>query len=454
MSYNWTRDQKLIIVGFVITCIVTIPPIFVQLATPELRRCLKLDIGNCPWFLSPASSQNSPEPSDLNPKKPSSPKTSTISWENPLKICEKTWDTQVPRGVVSQVSFDGYSLAYVDKVGVNVINLSTCQLRSTIPLERKVIAVALSSNGKLLTVTDNASRDIAIYDVDSNEKIKSIGGHKDLVFALTFSPDDRYLASMSKDKTVKLWNVQTGDAFLTSQHGFDYDYGTAIINFSSNSEYLVIPADGYYGSKSFLNTKTGVPLCSSNSRKYEFCNYGLSRGGLITDSNNNFFVTAFVDNSVKMWNINDGKEVRKFGGWFSGGHWHNPESMSLSDNRKILATGGSARDSNIKLWQVDTGKLIDTLVVENEISDVSKVSFTSEDRILFCIYRDRDKDQDKVRFWDLSNKKVIKTISLDRKDSHWISSFFSKDSKLLVFINHSSSSNSSEFSKLVVYKPS
>src|ERR1700676_2845519 len=35
-------------------------------------------------------------------------------------------------------------------------------------------------------------------------------GHSDKIFAVAWSPDGRYLASGSRDKTVRIWNVATG----------------------------------------------------------------------------------------------------------------------------------------------------------------------------------------------------------------------------------------------------
>ncbi|MEP0746887.1 MULTISPECIES: hypothetical protein [unclassified Coleofasciculus] len=40
-------------------------------------------------------------------------------------------------------------------------------------------------------------------------------GHASQVWALAFSPDGRTLASGSDDRTIKLWDVHTGQALRT-----------------------------------------------------------------------------------------------------------------------------------------------------------------------------------------------------------------------------------------------
>ena len=58
-----------------------------------------------------------------------------------------------------------------------------------------------------------------VYDVDSGLEILSLGGHKDLIQSLRFSPDGRRLAAGSY-QVVTLWNVPTGGLKATfTGHG-------------------------------------------------------------------------------------------------------------------------------------------------------------------------------------------------------------------------------------------
>src|SRR5436309_15637408 len=46
-------------------------------------------------------------------------------------------------------------------------------------------------------------------------------GHSDKVFAVAWSPDGRYIASGSKDKTVQVWDVATGKTLLTYRDHYE-----------------------------------------------------------------------------------------------------------------------------------------------------------------------------------------------------------------------------------------
>jgi hypothetical protein len=56
---------------------------------------------------------------------------------------------------------------------------------------------------------------LRIWDAETGEDLHALTGHKDTVISVTFSPDGKRIVSESKDKTLKLWDAETGKTLYT-----------------------------------------------------------------------------------------------------------------------------------------------------------------------------------------------------------------------------------------------
>jgi len=102
----------------------------------------------------------------------------------------------------------------------------------------EVHELAFSSSGHLLA-SASTDRTVGVWDVQTGRRVAESLRHDDLVDAVVFSPDGRLLASGSYDKTVKLWSTATWDTIQTLWQGERVAY----VSFSRDGAALLSISD-------------------------------------------------------------------------------------------------------------------------------------------------------------------------------------------------------------------
>jgi WD40 repeat protein len=98
-----------------------------------------------------------------------------------------------------------------------------------------VTALVISHDNKKI-ISASKDKTIKIWNLETGELVHTLKGHKDSIQTLAFSPDGQIIASGSADKTIKLWHLESGDLLGTfSGHG---NTVTAVV-FSSCGSILV-----------------------------------------------------------------------------------------------------------------------------------------------------------------------------------------------------------------------
>ncbi|MCU7244286.1 MAG: WD40 repeat domain-containing protein [Microcystis aeruginosa WS75] len=197
-----------------------------------------------------------------------------------------------------------------------------------------VYSVNFSPDGKTL-VSGSDDKTIKLWDVETGQEIRTLKGHDDSVTSVNFSPDGKTLVSGSWDNTIKLWDVETGQEIRTLK---GHDFYVRSVNFSPDGKTLV---------------------------------------------------SGSADNTIKLWNVETGQEIRTL-----KGHYALVNSVNFSPDGKTLVSGSA--DKTIKLWDVETGQEIRTL--KGHDSFVTSVNFSPDGKTLVSGSWDKT-----IKLWNGSN---------------------------------------------------
>jgi WD40 repeat protein len=167
-----------------------------------------------------------------------------------------------------------------------------------------------SSHDSTWLASASDDKTIKIWDANSGECLKILEGHRHSVNSVVFSHDSALLASASRDKTVKVWEVSSGECLYTLE-GHSYFINSVV--FSHDSTRLA---------------------------------------------------SASFENTVKIWDANNGTCLQTL-----EGHSNGVTSVAFSHDSTKLAS--ASNDKTVKVWDASSEACLQTLNIGKTLFSLS-----------------------------------------------------------------------------------
>ncbi|HKV36708.1 MAG TPA: hypothetical protein VJP89_20380, partial [Pyrinomonadaceae bacterium] len=174
-------------------------------------------------------------------------------------------------------------------------------------------SVVFSKNGKKI-YAGNGDGTISEWDASSGEETDVWKAHSDAVMALAFSPDYRLLLSTgNSEATMKLWDVATKQELnsFAEKKTDGLTENSHVVAFSPNQKLVATSVaafkdqqSGYAYVRTYVyNVETGDKLFTLEGQKFDV-------GGLVFTPDNRYLLAGSVDQTIKIYDLQTGKEAR------------------------------------------------------------------------------------------------------------------------------------------------
>jgi guanine nucleotide-binding protein subunit beta-2-like 1 protein len=213
--------------------------------------------------------------------------------------------------------------------------------------------VTLSADGKF-AISASWDKSMRLWDLETGKTERRFVGHTGDVMAVSFSPDNRLIVSGSRDKTIKVWNTR----------------GELRGDFSS-------PANTSRGGPSNLagHTDWVTKVCFS------------------PDTANPLVVSAGCDRLVKVWDLKGNQAHLNVN---HIGHTGFINTLAISPDGTLCASAG--KDCTVMLWDLNNPKHLYSL----EAGDCINALIFSPNRYWLCAATSSS-----IKIWDLLSKTIV-----------------------------------------------
>ena len=215
-----------------------------------------------------------------------------------------------------------------------------------------VNTVAFSPDGKYIA-SGSCDYTVRLWNVETGEAaFQPFEGHKDDIFSVVFSPDGEYIASGSKDHTIRLWNIKTGKITVKPFEGNIVECPTSV-SFTSDGKHIISVAQKHI---TYLwNVESGEmvskPLAGHDFEDFRIDSAAISSNGIYIALQATCSVGGNSKALLQLWNVETGKVTLSLS---RPSHSTFLFSISFSPDGKFIV---SSNNCIIELWNIETGEL-------------------------------------------------------------------------------------------------
>ena len=248
-----------------------------------------------------------------------------------------------------------------------------------------ITSIAITPDGTKV-VSGSSDKTVRIWDINTGELLKTLEGHTYNVNSVAITPDGTKVVSGSSDKTVRIWDINTGELLKTLEGHTDI-VGSVVV--TCDGEKVVSGAWSHDNTIRVWDLNTGDLICKfkGNAHRHE---------SLVLTHDDKVLAPDAYYKTIKIWDLKTGELLKTLEGLTS-----TIESIAITPDGTKVVSGSD--DKTIKIWDIETGELLKTL--EGHTSTIESIAITPDGTKVVS-----GSDDKTIKIWDIETGKMIKSF--------------------------------------------
>ncbi len=235
--------------------------------------------------------------------------------------------------------------------------------------------VAVTGDGRR-AVSASYDKTLKVWDLESGEDLRTLEGHRSAVYAVALTEDGRRAVSGSFDDSLKVWDLESGEALRTLEGHRGTVHAVALTGDGRRAV-----SGSFDDSLKVWDLESSEALRTLEGHRSAVYAVALTRDGRRA-------VSASADQTLKVWDLESGEVLRTLEGHTG---WVNTVALTVDEQHVV----SGSEDQTLKVWHLETGRLLHSL--EEHEGPVDAVA-------MFGNHLVASKSEDKtVMLWDLNN---------------------------------------------------
>ena len=203
-----------------------------------------------------------------------------------------------------------------------------------------VEVVAVTPDGRR-AVSASADRTLKVWELETGRELHTLAGHTHLVRAVAVTPDGRRAVSASEDQTLKVWELETGHELHT------------LAGHTGEITAVAVTPDGRRAVSASNDETLKVWELETGHELHILAGHTNAVRAVAVTPDGRRAVSASWD-TLKVWELGSGRELQTL-----AGHTNLVRAVAVTpDGRRAVS---ASDDRTLKVWELETGRELHTL---------------------------------------------------------------------------------------------